>query len=103
MASAVADGFRFSLSPSYSLLVKEALAIHSLVTPAQAGAYGPTAPSQGSSRKALQPLEKRGAAEAWVPAFAGKTISLWLSRRVAHRPKFAAGGKNSAATREKFR
>ena len=47
---------------------------HSLVTPAQAGAYGPTAPSHGCLGKALQLLEKRGAAEPWVPAFAGKSV-----------------------------
>jgi S-disulfanyl-L-cysteine oxidoreductase SoxD len=35
---------------------------------------GPTAPSQRSLGKALRQLEKRGFAEAWVPAFAGKTV-----------------------------
>jgi hypothetical protein len=52
------------------------MAAHPLVTPAQAGAHGPTTPSQWSLGKALQSLEKPEAAEAWIPAVAGKTASL---------------------------
>jgi len=68
--------------------VKEALTACSLVTPAQAGVHSSNRTTQRSSGQALQLLETPRAAEPWVPAFAGKTISL---RQVVRDLEFIFG------------